>query len=327
MNAASTERAAARRGAAALFFVGMCMSLAVRAWAGEASLPGAARAALVVHPQRLDAQPAAALALGIPWVVRAFQSYAVVAEHGEHFTVMVVGTEAAHETVGLVRGSTGLGKAFESLRGEPAGSIAGHAVYSMRRSPDRIVLVGTQQIFEGSSSALRQVLGPVATDPERRGLEQTLMAVPVRPAAATLLVLSAPEETNLVRIFGDLDAIWSGLSKLAATYQTPLKMLGDFRGARADIWQQADSVHVRAILVATGGLEAKRALVALRTARQLAPLASDAAVRSGSLTKGDAELVLRTLESMRSRVEDDQVHVDLSIDAASILPGRPVERP
>ncbi len=318
---------AASRRAAALC-AGFCVFVQTpRAQAAEADLPGAARAALVVHPQRLNAQPAVALALGIPWVVRAFKSYAVVAERGERFTVLVVGTESAHETVGLARGWSGLGKAFENLRGEPAGSIAGHAVYSMPRSPDRIALVGTQQIFEGSPAALRRVLDGGPTDPARRGLEQTLMAVPARPAAATLLYLAAAKETNLVQVLHDLDAIWSGLAKLAAPYQTPMKMLGDLRGARADVWQQADSVHVRALLVSTGGLEAKRALVALRTARQVAPLASDAAVRSGSLSKGDADLVLRILESMRSRVEDDQLHVELSIDAASLLPGRPVERP
>ena len=305
-------------------FARICLFVALlvpAAQAGEESLPRAARAALVVHPSRVKAQPAAAFALGIPWVVRAFQSYAIVAEHGEHFTVLVVGTDSAQETVGLASGSGKLDKAFEALRGAPAGKIAGHDVYSMPRSPDRIALVGTQQIFEGSSEALRRALDHAPADPARRELEQSLMAAPARPAAATLLVLSAPEETNLVEILHDLDAIWRGLDKLAAPYQTPMKMLGDLRGARADIWQEADSVHVRALLVSTGELDAKRALVALRTARQLAPLASDAAVRSGSLTKADAELLLRTLESMRSRVEDDQVHVDLSIDAASLLPG------
>ena len=318
---ASTKHAAAWRVCAAVAL------FALESQAGETTLPGAARAALVVHPSRLEAQPAAALALGIPWVVRAFQSYAVVAEHGEHFTVLVVGTETAQETVGLARGSSKLGKAFETLRGAPAGNIAGHAVYSMPRSPDRIALVGSEQIFEGSSEALRRALEPGPAAPARRELEQSLMAAPARPAAATLLVLSAPEETNLVEILHDLDAIWRGLDKLAAPYRTPMKMVGDLRGARADIWQDADSVHVRALLVSTGDLDAKRALVALRTARQLAPLASDAAVRSGSLTKADAELLRRTLESMRSRVEDDQVHVELSIDAASLQPGGRAVRP
>ncbi len=324
---ASTKHAAAWRVPCCAGIYAIVVLFAFEAHAAEASLPGAARAALVVHPSRLEAQPAAALALGIPWVVRAFQSYAVVAEHGEHFTVLVVGTESAQETVGLASGSGKLGKAFETLRGAPVGKIAGHAVYSMARSPDRIALVGTQQIFEGSSEALRRALDHAPADPARRELEQSLMAATARPAAATLLVFSAPEETNLVEILHDLDAIWRGLEKLAAPYQTPMKMLGDLRGARADIWQEADSVHVRALLVSTGELDAKRALVALRTARQLAPLASDAAVRSGSLLKGDAELLRRILESMRSRVEDDQVHVELSIDAASLLPGGRAVRP
>ncbi|HZM15904.1 MAG TPA: hypothetical protein VFE28_07875 [Candidatus Krumholzibacteria bacterium] len=283
-------------------------------------VPAAARAALLVRPDRVEAQPAASLALGLPWLLRSFVSPAALGSRGERFTILVVDAGSAPETVGLARGKEDVREVFARLRGAPAGSIGPHEIYALQQSPDRIALVGAQEIAEGSTAGLRRLLETVAARPERQALEQTLRAQPVPQAAATLLYFSGADEANFVRILRDLDVIWQGLARVAAPYETALKLLGTMRGCRADVWQEADSVRVQVLLVCPGSLEAKRSLVALRTARQLAPLASDAAVRNGSITPQDAELVESVLGTMRSRAEGEQVHVDLAVAAELVLP-------
>ncbi len=320
---AGRERASIRARGWGLLVASLLGALVARGSAEPPRLPAATRAALIVQPQRLAAQPAASQALALPWVLRAFATYPRVGVTAERFSVLVLGSDGGRETLGLSARSAGMAEAFAAVRGKPAGPIAGQATYRLANSPDLVALLAGGEIAEGSALALRLALAPeTAAAAAKRGLERSLLGASEARATATLVHLGAPEGANLVAILADLDAIWPGLARLAAPYETPLKLLGEMRGGRADVWQDADSVRVRVVLVSTGSGQAKRSQMALRTARQLAPLMSDAAVRAGTLTPQDAAVVTRILGAMRSRTDEEQLSVDLAI-AASDLVARP----
>jgi hypothetical protein len=140
--------------------------------------------------------------------------------------------------------------------------------------------------------------------------------------AVTLLHMAEEGEASFVEILEDFDAIWPGLSRLAEPYSMPLKLMGAMRAGRADIWQDGDSLRAQVLFVSGGSMDARRSLVALRTARSLAPMASDAAVRAGTLTPQDAQILKEILEAMRTRTEDERIHVDLAVPVTAILPPR-----
>lgn len=308
---------------AGVVFLWSSSFLAMAARGTETIPPPGIPAALVVHLRNCETQPAAVHALVLPWVLRGFQSHEACAEVAESYTVLAVKAAGERSTIGVAQGPTDLRGPFGALRSRPATSIAGYPAYSLRRSPLQIVLVDSRKIVEGDPPALGRYLKPAeAPSHERRLLASTLRTSPSVPSAATLLYLADEDDAGLVDILADFDAMWPGLARLSEPYAAPMKLVGSMRGGRADVWQDGDSLRVRILFVSQGSMDAKRSVMALRMARGLAPMASDAAVHAGTLAPGDAQLLTQILESMRMRTDEEKIHVDLAVPTSAVLSPR-----
>ena len=278
-------------------------------------MPVRARAALVVRPARVAAQPLVSQLLLLPRALQPFRVPPALGERAERITVLQLESVIGWQTMGVTRGVSDLGDEFGRLRGEPAGFAGGREVYRLGSdgSGDRITRLGPAEIAEGTAEALRTGLGvqPAAAG-RRLEVERALRGLPDPGSPAHVVYIAPDGGADLVQTVTEAGAIWNlDLRSLLEPYEAALRMLGTLHGARADLWQDGEALRVRAALVAPNGAAAQRSYLALRAARQLAPLASDAAVKGGSMTRAEATLLTGVLESMQSRVEGDQVHIEV----------------
>ncbi len=241
----------------------------------------------------------------------------------ELFTLYTLQTARGFVPMGVTRGNARLGADFEKLRDAQTGSASGHALYTYRSGDaGRVALIGRQEIAEGSEEALRVGLRDPGRDADsraRRELEESLRRLEDTGAAATLVYMAPPEGSNLVQVVRDLGAIWGPqLAKSIEPYEAVLGLLGSMRAGRADVWEERADLGVRIVLVAMDEGAAKRSHFALRTARGLAPMASKAAVRAGSMSQEDADVLARVLQEMQSRLEEDRIYIRLAVPASVV---------
>ena len=310
--------------AAPLVAAALCVALSPQLLRAQVEFPARARAALHVFPERVGAQATADRAFGLRQLLDAHAAPRAAGDHIEHFILYTVATPKGFDTMGVTRTVTPFGTAFEKLRGARRGSVGGHALYAHRNgAAGRLALVGRREIAEGSEEALRIGLQAQASGGRtkaRRDLERSLRRLEDPGGAATLIYLAPPEGANLVQIVDDLGAIWGPyLASAIEPYQSVLGLLGSMQAARADVWQEDANLGVRIVLVTPDAGAAKRSHLALRTARGLAPMASKAAVRAGSMTQEDAEILAAVLQGLDSQVENNRILVTLSVPG-SIVP-------
>jgi hypothetical protein len=287
----------------------------------EVGLPARTRAALLVHSARLRAQPTADRALGLSILQGAFSAPAALGNRAERFTLLLLQRSRGTSFCAVTAGRGDLRQLFARMHGSSAGSASGHELYAPRYGSWHMSLVDGGEIAEGSLQGLRLALATTddSAQASHATLQHTLRQQPDTGAVATLLYLAPSEGANLVRIIRDLDTIWRDLALIVAPYETALGMLGKMRGGRADLREKGEHLYARIILVAMNRGAAKRSHLALRTGRMLAPLASQAAIRSGSMTRAEAEVLGEVLETMQTRVEADRIHIELRIPS-SVVP-------
>ncbi|MFQ5600119.1 MAG: hypothetical protein ACE5G2_06155 [Candidatus Krumholzibacteriia bacterium] len=279
---------------------------------------------LVIDPERMRVQPAASSVLSLPLLVGPFVAPRVVSPV-RRFTLILVPVGGRWEAIGVTEGDRDLTARFERLHGDAADTAGRHRLYELAPSaPWRVALLDRHRIVEGPETALRAALEPEAPGSTSQGrlfeVAHRLVALPDTRSPATLFYFSPEEDADLVQIISDLDWIWgTGLRAGVAPYQMVLRMLGSMRGARADVWEAGDELAARIVLVAPSGAAAKRSQMALSAGRQLGLVAAAAAVRTGSMRQADAETLAGVLESMRSHVEEECVHVELRMQAADLL--------
>ncbi len=285
--------------------------------------PAAARAALSISPRRAQTQPIVDRAFALQVLLDLFEAPVVLGERVEGFTLYTLHTDTDASLMGVTRARTRLAADFENMRGTRTGSVGGHALYTYRSGAGgRLALVGRREIVEGREDALRlglQVQASGGRAKARRDLERSLLRLEDPGGAASLVYLAPSDGASVVQIVSDLGAIWGPyLSQSIEPYETVLGLLGSMRAARADVWQEGDDLGVRIVLVASDAGAAKRAHLALRTARGLAPMVSKAAVRSGSMAQSDADVLNDVLDGMQSHVEDDRIVVVFQVPGSIV---------
>ena len=303
-----------------LAVVGCILPRSVQA---QIDLPARASAALHIYPDRLGSQSTVDRAFGLHDLVGLQAAPARLGRRTERVTLYTVRTADGWTVLGVTKANMRAAPDFQALRGEPAGSAGGHALYTYRSGAGgRLALVGRDAIAEGTVEALHfglQDAGGDAAAKARAALARELRRGAKGDVAATLVYVARSDGASLVQIVTDLGAIWGPhMVRTIEPYDAVLGLLGSMRGARADVWQAGADLRVRIVLVAEDAGAAKRSHLALRTARGLAPMASKAAVGAGSMSATDAQVLSGVLRSMQSHVDGDRIYVELQIPGSIV---------
>jgi hypothetical protein len=291
-------------------------------------LPVRVRATLAVRPGSLAKQDLVAQTLLVPRAVRPYRVPRALGPRAESITVLLLESTTGWQWMGVTRGSADLDADFARLRGPAAGFAGGHEIYRLagagEDSSSRLTRLDPRQIAEGSEAALRIGLG---TQPPAEGrrleVERALLGQRDPDSPIQVLYIAPPEGADLVQMVQEAGVIWDlNLEPLVRPYAAALRTLGPMHGARVDVWQEAEALRTRLVLVAPNAPAAQRALIALRTAKQLAPIVADAAVKSGSMTRADATVLNGVLETMQTSASGDQVEVTADVQVTP-PPSRP----
>lgn len=309
-------------------FVALLAAIVPRAAGAQIDFPASARIALDVFPERAAQQHVVDRAFGLQYFMDLYAAPQQLGARAERFTLYALRVARGWTYMGVTGAGGRVAADFEELRGSRVGTAGSHDLHTYRRgavsggAAARLALIGRRAIAEGTEEALRVGLQVQGSGPDvqaRLQLERGLRALDDPGGAATLVYMAPPEGSTLSEVVADLGALWgSQLTRAVEPYESVLALLGTMRAARADVWQMESDLGVRIVLVAEDAGAAKRAHFTLRTARGLVPMASKAAVRAGSMSAADAEVVADVLQSMQSHVEDDRIHVTLHVPEAAV---------
>ena len=311
--------------------LGLQLAFGSTSWAETTALsplPVRVRATLGVRPGALAKQNLVSQTLLVPRALRPYRVPRAVGPRAESVTVLLLESTTGWQNMGVTRGGADLDADFARLRGDAAGFAGGHEIYRLagtgEDSSGRVMQVDSRQIAEGSEPALRIGLG---TQPQPAGrrleVERALLGLTDPDSPIQVLYIAPPEGADLVQMVQEAGVIWDlNLEPLVQPYAAALRMLGPMQGARVDVWQEGETLRTRLVLVAPNAPAAQRALIALRTAKQLAPIAAEAAVKSGSMTRADATVLNGVLETMQTSASGDQVEVTADVQ---VIP--PASRP
>ena len=215
---------------------------------------------------------------------------------------------------------------FERLRGEALGAYGGTTFYRAADDPDvAVALVDPSCLVEGAPQAVRAVLelmsAPASAPssaakrladlPEESSGRRLLAGVPAA-SPVSLVYLAPANGCDLGAALRDLDRVLNaGLADMAKPYDSALQMLGKTHGLRIDMRQAGQDLATTLQLAMPNRVAAQLASVSLEAGKDMARVASDAAVRAGTLRASDARVMEEALQSLRARADGDLVHVDV----------------
>ena len=285
-------------------------------------VPADTRVLFRVDPQNAASQARARAALGLDALLGRLATGSLPSALVQDRVVAYVVEGTASHPVVFTNGTESLARAYEKLHGEKLETAGG---MSMHASPTTagwaMALVEPGCIAEGPRQTLRALLQHVASrgrtvhDLPASSVARRLVDLPASQAAAVGLVYVAPPGgTDLYAILQDLDrTLGAEMSGGLASYQNALKMLGTTQGLRLDVRQDAAALATTLRLVMTNEMVAQIASVSLQAGKDMAKVASDAAVKAGTLSLQDAGVLSGALESMQTRSEGDLVTVRLRV--------------
>jgi hypothetical protein len=222
----------------------------------------------------------------------------------------------------ITQGSQSLAKAVEKMRGAKLETAGGVPVYASATAKDWVVArVAPNALIEGPRQTVRAVLehaandGKSLSDVPAEESSRRLLGVPgAGPAPVSLVYLAPGDGMDLYAILEDLDRILGAeMSTALAAYKSPIKMLGTTRGLRLDLQESPQELDTTLRLAMPNPMAARIASVSLLAGKDMAKVASDAAVKAGNMTAEDAGVLASALETLESQADGDQVRVRLRV--------------
>ena len=132
----------------------------------------------------------------------------------------------------------------------------------------------------------------------------------------------APETGgSFAQFVKDLDQIWNaGLSEGINEYENALGMLGELVAVRADAWQTDGRVTGRMIFAMKEAGMVKRFGFAMALAKNMGKVATSAAVRSGSMSKAEGQVLEECLSTLKISSHGLWVQGEFSFNPEPLLP-------
>jgi hypothetical protein len=322
-----TGRARATTTWHALFYC-MATGLALSGFAGAAQadplgwVPSDTRVLVRVDSQNAATQARARQALGVDGLLAHLATGSLPATQVKERVVAYVVEGTVSHPVAFTYGTGSFTRTFDSLKGEKLETAGGKPVHASPAKPGwAMALVEPGCIAEGPRQTLRAVLQHAASHGRTVGelpatsVARRLIDLQSGPQTAVGLVYVAPAGgTDLFSILQDLDRTLGGeMSTTLASYQAALKALGTTQGLRLDVRQDVETLATTLRLVMSNTMVAQIASVSLEAGKDVAKVASDAAVKAGTMTTQDASVLAGALESMQTRSEGDLVTVRLRV--------------
>ncbi len=291
--------------------------------------PADTRVLLQIDPARAAAQPRTREALGIDAVMAPFASPRLQGGKLQRVTVAYVAEAGAVQPVAFSQSAASLAKEFAHLHGDGLETAAGRRMFkpAAGKATGALTLIEPECIAEGPRRALHLVLAQTSTlshslagdgHDSVRGL---LVPSATDPAAVSLVYVAPGDGSDLFSVLQDLDRIL-GLDMSAGLeqYQKPMQLLGTLNGARLDLRQDGEDLATTLWLAMPNPMAAQIASVSLDAGKDMARVAAQNAVKSGSMSKKDALVLGSALDTMRTSSEGDVVRVSLRVprDAGTV---------
>jgi hypothetical protein len=277
---------------------------------------------LRVNSENAATQARARQALGLDALLGRLATGSLAPAQVKDRVVAYVVEGAASHPVAFTFGTGSLARVYDGLHGEKLETAGGKPMHANPGTPGwAMALVEPGCIAEGPRQTLRALLQHVAAHGRTVGdlpagsVARRLVDLPSSPLAAVGLVYVGPAGgTDLYSILQDLDRTLGGeISRTLASYQNALKVLGTTQGLRLDVQQDVETLATTLRLVMTNTMVAQIATVSLQAGKDMAKVASDAAVKAGTMSTQDATVLAGALESMQTRSEGDLVTVRLRV--------------
>jgi hypothetical protein len=310
------------------FFQGLVTGLALLGSVAQTSadplgwVPSDTRVLFRVDSQNAASQARARQALGLDALLGHLATGTLApSQVKDRLVAYVVEGTASHPVV-LTFGTGSLARTYDGLHGAKLETAGGKAMHANPASPGwAMALVEPGCIAEGPRQTLRAVLqhaashGRTVADLPASSVARRLVDLAPGPLTAVGLVYVAPPGgTDLYSILQDLDRTLGGeMSSTLSSYQAALKALGTTQGLRLDVQQDVETLATTLRLVMTNTMVAQIATVSLQAGKDMAKVASDAAVKAGTMSTQDATVLTGALESMQTRSEGDLVTVRLRV--------------
>jgi hypothetical protein len=226
----------------------------------------------------------------------------------------VPGSGAARPVV-LSQGQASLTKQFARLHGAELETTAGHRLFAAPGRSGALALVEPACIAEGARAALQSVVSTNESASLAGSGHENAQRLFDRPAPPVSLVYVAPPQgADLFSVMQDLDAVLGAeMSKALAQYQKPIQMLGTTQGVRLDLQQEGADLATTLWLLMPNRMTAQIASVSLDAGRDMARVAANTAVKSGSLSKEDRAVLESALSTMETSADGELVRVHLRV--------------
>jgi len=291
----------------------------VRRW-----LPEETRAVLEIDPAAATRQPLARDALSLDALLERLPHQRPEGVVARHLTVAYIVAGGTTAPVVFSSFDGDLGRRFGRLHGAQLENVGGHPLYrAAGEGKSAIALLSTSCVVEGAPQAVRTVmvqqgaargrLADLPPDSSTRRLFEDATTAPI-----TLVYLAPAGGSDLATALRDLDRLLdAGIAAGLEPYESALRMLGSTSGLRVDLHQERNELGTSLRIAMPNAVAAQMASVSLLAGRGMARVASDAAVRAGTLRPADAKVVDAMLGTLQARADGDFLRVQLRVSESA----------
>jgi hypothetical protein len=303
--------------------LGAAFGASVADAAGDALrwIPADVRVLVQVDPRLAGRQPKARAALGLDPIVERCATMQRALPEVRRIDIVFVSADGDTTPVAIAHGDGSLAAPFARLHGPQIDAAGGKSIYRDKAWRERsLASPASGCIVEGLHPAVRTLLrGTVA---ESRTLAavpadhaaRRLLAAPADRAAVSLVYLAPAGGRDLFAVLRDLDRMLDAeMTTALAPYRKPIEMLGPTQGLRLDLREEGGELATTLRLLMPNRMAAQIASVSLQAGKDMARVASDAAVRAGNMRRQDAEILDAALETLETEADGDMVRVDVRV--------------